>query len=535
MTTSSTKNEPQAKKDKAPATEQATLCRNCRKDAAAPNQTIATRATSAGRPAATLTDHKLTPFDSAPAEPVDVEYRDFLIAKEQCGGMNTNWKRVREDELENLEWVQNKKPNVGEEETKQTTLDAALDLAGLLEEDLDMEESSQSTATTDKKSSSGNYNFRSRSATRPPSSPGPSTPVDTAENADATTHAKKDVDALDVGKDTARRSATRARSHKSNESSTVTLTELLDSADSQASFETITLSQGGSVLRGKLDPEDLRISKTLLGEGQLGIVRLGFYKGLYVACKSKRQFTRSAGFQSQAKREMLFAAKLAGCRYINRYIGWISCRRQLVEHRARVYSKQTPSLYIIQRYVPNGDARGYLEKRESSFKPQEVLQAAICLFSALTDAHALNIGIVDLKLENFLIDSSGAGWLTDFGSCIEFKEGNETTDLDDEKVAWTEHVAPPEMLQKHEFTKASDVFMATLIVAELMTADISDVDFQNNILQRCAKTGRVSFSSTAIDPMYNDFFKLLKMGLHNNPSQRPTAKAILDYLLLMKD
>jgi hypothetical protein len=39
----------------------------------------------------------------------------------------------------------------------------------------------------------------------------------------------------------------------------------------------------------------------------------------------------------------------------------------------------------------------------SSFKPQEVLQASICLFAALTDAHALNIGIVDLKLENFLV------------------------------------------------------------------------------------------------------------------------------------
>jgi hypothetical protein len=39
----------------------------------------------------------------------------------------------------------------------------------------------------------------------------------------------------------------------------------------------------------------------------------------------------------------------------------------------------------------------------SVFQPQEVLQASICLFSALTDAHALNIGILDLKLENFLV------------------------------------------------------------------------------------------------------------------------------------
>lgn len=37
------------------------------------------------------------------------------------------------------------------------------------------------------------------------------------------------------------------------------------------------------------------------------------------------------------------------------------------------------------------------------FALSEVLQASICLFSALTDAHALNVGIVDLKLENFLV------------------------------------------------------------------------------------------------------------------------------------
>jgi hypothetical protein len=40
---------------------------------------------------------------------------------------------------------------------------------------------------------------------------------------------------------------------------------------------------------------------------------------------------------------------------------------------------------------------------EDSFKPFEVLNATVCLFTALRDAHLLNIGIVDLKLENFLV------------------------------------------------------------------------------------------------------------------------------------
>ncbi|CAO3610052.1 unnamed protein product [Mucor fragilis] len=374
-----------------------------KKNITAPNHTIA-MSTTAAKPSTTmLTDHKLTLYESEPVEMIDVEYKDFLMAKNQWGELSMNWKRVHEDEPENLEeWIHSKKSNMGNEMAGLTPLNAALRQAGMLTEDMQLaDESSQSTVASNTRSSSGNYNFRS-STTRAPSS-GTSTPISTPENVD-TANTKKDVDSLNVGKDRKRKSASRACSSRSNELSVVTLTALLDSTDNQPSSRTAAPSQKGTLQRGQLDPEDLQISETVLGEGQLGIVRLGFYKGLYVACKSKRPFTRSDGFHSQAKREMMFAAKLAACRYINRYIGWVSCRRELVE-RASSYSKHTPSLYIVQRYVPNGDARGYLEKRDSSFKPQEVLQASICLFAALTDAHALNIGIVDLKLENFLVSA----------------------------------------------------------------------------------------------------------------------------------
>jgi hypothetical protein len=42
---------------------------------------------------------------------------------------------------------------------------------------------------------------------------------------------------------------------------------------------------------------------------------------------------------------------------------------------------------------------------DSIFHTYEAIQASICLFSALSDAHALGIGLVDLKLENFLVKS----------------------------------------------------------------------------------------------------------------------------------
>lgn len=36
------------------------------------------------------------------------------------------------------------------------------------------------------------------------------------------------------------------------------------------------------------------------------------------------------------------------------------------------------------------------------FRLIEVVQIASCIFASLTDAHKLNIGMVDLKLETFL-------------------------------------------------------------------------------------------------------------------------------------
>lgn len=178
----------------------------------------------------------------------------------------------------------------------------------------------------------------------------------------------------------------------------------------------LEILEGGQQIQIK----DLVVLDTVLGEGQIGTVNLAKYKNLLVACKSKRSRTKREPFYFQIQRELKFAAKLSVCRNINRYIGWIYCERSKVE--PDVNDKYgVMKLYVIQRYVANGDARSYLDKRgkhaslskmydkwlrrilESTFQPAEVLQASICLFSALADAHELGIGIVDLKLENFLV------------------------------------------------------------------------------------------------------------------------------------
>ncbi|KAG0743805.1 hypothetical protein G6F16_006313 [Rhizopus arrhizus] len=261
-------------------------------------------------------------------------------------------------------------------------------------------------------------------------------------------------------------------------------------------------SQARKIVRGraKIDSKDLQIDDHLLGEGQTSLVYKANYKGLDVACKMGRLQDLKEN-ESKIVRELDFAAKLYTCRFVNRYFGWIQCNpkevmtKKVLKKHTTSSSKLVLGLFVIQRYFPNGDGRTYFHSRKTLIHPFEVLQVAICLFSALTDAHSLGVGFVDLKLENLLIDSSGSAWITDFESCIEFND-KEEVHLTDE-VSWTVGVAAPEMIEDGIFCKASDVFMATVIVAELLTATISDQVFERKILQR-QDSGHVNFVTTLV-------------------------------------
>lgn len=111
----------------------------------------------------------------------------------------------------------------------------------------------------------------------------------------------------------------------------------------------------------QISTEDLVVLDTVLGEGQVGLVNLAKYKNLLVACKNKRARTKHKTFNLQIESELKFAAKLSICRNINRYIGWVYCRRDQVE--LDVKNNDSMKLYVLQRYVANGDARSYLDKR----------------------------------------------------------------------------------------------------------------------------------------------------------------------------
>ena len=130
-------------------------------------------------------------------------------------------------------------------------------------------------------------------------------------------------------------------------------------------LDTLTVKESPYLLKirrlgTELRHEDLVVMDTMLGEGQTGLVNLGKYKGMLVACKSKRFGTTFEPFYYQIQRELKYAADLSLCRYINKYFGWIYCPQYLVSKNCKSKNKK---LYVLQRYVANGDARRYLDTR----------------------------------------------------------------------------------------------------------------------------------------------------------------------------
>ncbi|KAF7724469.1 hypothetical protein EC973_000978 [Apophysomyces ossiformis] len=301
--------------------------------------------------------------------------------------------------------------------------------------------------------------------------------------------------------------------------------------------------------------EDFRFERSkLLGEGHIGKVMYATYRGVPIACKCRRLLKSRRTFYEHIKRELMFAAKLSVCRFANPYLGVFECKPHQLRFSSSAKDTAGPvitstsrahhsDIYIVQRYYEYGDLRDLMEKRASKFfHPIEILQLAISLSAALADAHQLGIGIVDLKwiqvdLVGSLIlgrkrvnkhDKDGMLLIQlEISSCVEL-EGKEQLKLSEMGVPWTKDVAAPEMIRHGLFTKKSDIFMAMLIVAEMMTPSLSDKEFQERVLSRTSN-GSVEFRPDGLNPIYKSFFPILRTGLHPDAKMRPDALYLLQY------
>lgn len=82
------------------------------------------------------------------------------------------------------------------------------------------------------------------------------------------------------------------------------------------------------------------------------------------------------------------------------------------------------------------------------------------------------------------------------------------------------------MLRDAVFCKKSDIFMAALILLEILTPHLSDEEFAKQILVRDAG-GNVTINEKQIPTNYSCILPILRRCLDNDYSKRPQAAEVL--------
>ena len=174
------------------------------------------------------------------------------------------------------------------------------------------------------------------------------------------------------------------------------------------------------------------------------------------------------------------------------------------------YAFQTPeNLYMILDYCPGGDLDFHIQLR--IFEEEEAKFYIAELILAIEYLHLNNILYRDLKPENILIHSDGHIKLADFGLARENVKDGVT-----KSFCGSPSYLSPEMIQKRESTKASDIYGIGAVLYEMMSGY---TPFYGNDL----KTLYTNITQKKL--MFPEYFShraksLLKKLLEKNPEKR---------------
>ena len=174
------------------------------------------------------------------------------------------------------------------------------------------------------------------------------------------------------------------------------------------------------------------------------------------------------------------------------------------------YAFQTPdNLYMILDYCPGGDLDFHIQIR--IFEEEEAKFYIAELILAIEYLHINNILYRDLKPENILIHSDGHIKLADFGLARENVKDGVT-----KSFCGSPSYLSPEMIQKRESTKASDIYGIGAVLYEMMSGY---TPFYGNDL----KTLYTNITQKKL--MFPEYFSkkaknLLKKLLEKNPEKR---------------
>lgn len=123
--------------------------------------------------------------------------------------------------------------------------------------------------------------------------------------------------------------------------------------------------------------------------------------------------------------------------------------------------------YIVMRYMAGGSLEDKLRK-EKTLKPAEIGHIVSRIAAALDAAHARKIVHRDVKPSNFLYDSAGEIFLSDFG----IAKAKPFTDDEGEWLVGTPAYMSPEMIRGEKTDGRADVYALGVTLFRLLTGEL---------------------------------------------------------------
>ena len=174
-------------------------------------------------------------------------------------------------------------------------------------------------------------------------------------------------------------------------------------------------------------------------------------------------------------------------------------------------------LYLVLDYLPGGDLRYHLIKREISFTEPKIKFLVACIVSALEHIHSHKVIHRDVKPENLVFDQEGYLRLTDFG-ISKVSKGNCM------EVSGTPGYMAPEVLNELSHNQVADFYSLGVIAYELFNnrrpLEGNNKETIKNLVNK--KTLKIRFEKNCSFEAF-DFIKGL---MNSNPKKRLGAHGI---------
>ncbi|KAI8644671.1 hypothetical protein BD408DRAFT_430400 [Parasitella parasitica] len=144
----------------------------------------------------------------------------------------------------------------------------------------------------------------------------------------------------------------------------------------------------------------------------------GYYKTLGIVCACVTPLNKVDYFDEMNQHEWEMSEQLMPCRNM------ATC---ITHFKANQLTTKNSFWYFIKPYYPKGTLTQYWMNnriQKTTIQPLYILQIAISLFSAIRDAHSLNIGLVDISMETLWLGMDGVAYFSGFKSSLSLQGGS---------------------------------------------------------------------------------------------------------------